>query len=534
MKPFSLPRRTDGARPSEIAPQTRRIVIIGANGAGKTRFARRLAESLREQGGDDAVFEVSALRALYGRQGDSAIDRNYEERSRRSLIRGDIEGEFERLLALMVDEETRRLFAARFGVGAPLSGGQTSLEKLMELWQEIFPDNRMLLESGRMLFTGAGGDDSYESVRLSDGEKAVIYYLGCALTAPRNSVLLVDTPAMFLNRAVIPRVWNTIEEIHRDAPVVYVTHDLDFVSTRSSMASTVTVWVRRYDAAAHAWDYQVMPAGTEISDDVFTALLGARKPVMFIEGDGVNSIDSKLYPLVFRDYTVKSLGSCNRVIEATRTFNSLSGLHSLAAIGIVDRDRRTAREVGYLREHNIMVPEVAEIENILMLEEVIRAVARHHRRDGERAFGRVSRTLMKLFENEYRQQALLHTRHYVKMTAEYTVDRRFDSIESLERHVSGLVERINPRERYNQLCQEFRGYISAGDYASVLKVYNRKSMLTETNVASLTGCRQNDRKGYIRAVISIMEHGGRDADTIASAVRRCFGVENLKPQINEP
>ena len=84
--------------------------------------------------------------------------------------------------------------------------------------------------------------------------------------------------------------------------------------------------------------------------------MGSRKPVLFIEGDGIHSIDARLYPLLFKDYSVKSLGSCNKVIEATRTFNDLTGFDSR---GIVDRDRRDDKEVAYLRGKRIMVPEVA-------------------------------------------------------------------------------------------------------------------------------------------------------------------------------
>ena len=64
------------------------------------------------------------------------------------------------------------------------------------------------------------------------------------------------------------------------------------------------------------------------------------------------------------------------MIEATRTFNDLSAFHHLDSHGVVDRDRRDANEVGYLRQRKVFVPEVAEIENILMLENVIRAVAK--------------------------------------------------------------------------------------------------------------------------------------------------------------
>ena len=61
--------------------------------------------------------------------------------------------------------------------------------------------------------------------------------------------------------------------------------------------------------------------------------------------------------------------------------------------GIVDRDRRSAQEVEYLRRKRVMVPDVAEIENLLMLEEVVRTVASAHRRDETKAFSKVKAAL---------------------------------------------------------------------------------------------------------------------------------------------
>ena len=47
---------------------------------------------------------------------------------------------------------------------------------------------------------------------------------------------------------------------------------------------------------------------------------------------------------------------------------------------------RDEGEVSYLRKKRIFVPNVAEIENIFMIEAVIRAVARHYRRDENEVF----------------------------------------------------------------------------------------------------------------------------------------------------
>ena len=81
------------------------------------------------------------------------------------------------------------------------------------------------------------------------------------------------------------------------------------------------------------------------------------------------------------------LGSCDKVIESTRTFADLQSYHYVKSGGIVDRDRRTAQEVEYLRRKHILVPEVAEIENLFLLEDVIKIMAARQGRNPDKVFG---------------------------------------------------------------------------------------------------------------------------------------------------
>jgi len=247
-----------------------------------------------------------------------------------------------------------------------------------------------------------------------------------------------------------------------------------------------------------------------------------RKPVMFIEGDGVHSIDSKLYPLIFQDYSVKSLGSCNKVIEATRTFNDLNAMHHNDAVGIVDRDRRDEREVAYLRRKRVMVPDVAEIENILMLEEIVRAVARYSKHNPDKVFAKVKHSILLQFKTDLHKQALQHTRHRVKQTVEYRIDGRFTNIGQLESHMDALKREINPRGLYENFCREFKRYLNESDYRSVLRVYNQKSMIPASNVAGMCGLSGKDQ--YISVILEILRGKSAEADEIRRAVTACFGL----------
>ncbi len=157
-----------------------------------------------------------------------------------------------------------------------------------------------------------------------------------------------------------------------------------------------------------------------------------------------------------------------------------------------------------------------------MLEEVIRTVARVNRRDPDEVFAKVKRTIMKLFEGELRQQALQHTRHRVKRGVEHRIDGRFANISQLENHISDLAREINPRGIYEELCREFRRYLRDGDYAAILKVYNRKTMISESHVARLCGLKKDDKDSMIRAVLDILRRDLDGADELRKAVKGIF------------
>lgn len=520
MKITLLPRT---GRQAETIGSARPIVIIGANGAGKTRFADRLAHD-----NGPAAYKISALRGLYDRQcvdsSPSSLDALYEKSV---AVKAPASNQLERLMALLMHDEVLNLIsyklarAADHGAALP----PTRLDSVIKLWQDVFPGNRILIESGKLLFSRGYDEESYSALKLSDGERAVIYYIGSVLYAPEQAMILVESPEMFLHPTLMVALWNRIEQLRPDCRFIYTTHDLEFAASRSEAS---IVWVRDFDPEHLTWDYDVLPPDSALSDEMYLTIIGSRKPVLFIEGDGIHSIDSKLYPLIFKEYTVKSLGSCNKVIEATRAFSDLTDFHHMDSYGIVDRDRRDMHEVEYLRGKRIMVPDVAEIENILMLEEVVRAVASHYGRDENRTFARVRRNIINLFARELEQQALLHTRHRVKVDVEHCIDRRFTDISRLERHLAALVRQINPRAFYNETCRRFRGYVEAGDYAGVLLVYNRKAMLSESNVAGLCGVPGGDRESYVRAVLRILRLGGEGAARIRMAIKKCFGINERK------
>ena len=495
---IKLPKRQDG-KDQTMVTNGNQITVIGANGAGKSRFCNKLL-----QGFGNRAYRMSALKGIhsetYHNLMPGSIESRYNELLKcNQMFESKANTEFERLVVLLMSDEFMELIGYKSSM---LLGGnetpppRTKLDTLVHVWQAIFPKNKILRDGARLLIKNDQDENPYSTLRLSDGEKAALYYIGAALYAPENALVMVDDPEIFIHPSLIQSLWNEIEEMRPDCTFVYSTHDVQFATSR---IDNKCIWVKSFDVAHETWDYEFVNPSEELSDELYVDLLGSRKPILFIEGDSVHSIDSKLYTLVFKEYTVKPMGSCDKVIEATRSFNQLQSFHNLDSRGIVDRDRRDEGEVKYLRNKRIFVPNVAEVENILLLEGVIRAVARYRQCDEERVFARVKRNV------------------------EVRIDKRFEDITALEKHMIFLINEIKPREMYEDICERFKTFADTNNYDMVLRVFNEKTMLTQCGVAQLCGLKNKDE--YIKTILNILKHNGREAKAIRQAVLHCFGLD---------
>lgn len=512
-----LPPHKDG-QPKYLLPLIKKTVILGANGAGKTRFTERLISDLGER-----AYRISILDALFDSGERRATGLGPEAYFNREMMQSQTPipaNGFEMLLVQLMHDELTNLIGFKLArtTNPEATLRHTRLDTVISLWQEIFPDNRVLIDGGKFLFTRLMDSDKYSAVRLSEGEKAVFYHIGAITYAPHGSIIVVERPEMLLHPTISISLWNKLEQLRPDCRWVYTTHDVEFTASREGAEK---IWVRECDTRRQIWEYEIFNT-SGIPDEVYMAIMGSRKPVLFIEGDGIHSLDVRLYPLIFKDYTVKSLGSCDKVIEATRTFNDLNSFHQLDSRGIVDRDRRDDKEVEYLRKRRIMVPEVAEIENIFLLEDVIKAVASELNHDETKVFNSVRKSIMHTFATEVETQALQHTRHRIKRMVEHRIDARFPDISTMEKHIQSLPGELNPREIYDSLLTQFRKLISSNDYAGVLKVFNWKPMLTQCNIAGLLGLESADE--YRDTVLDILRNETEAARRIRRAVSKCFLV----------
>lgn len=519
--------------PVLLPDSSRQITIIGGNGAGKSRFMDEMMALSK-----DKAYCLNALSAFYPELEESmmpgSIDSLYREATRRlSYIRSDAVSQLDKLVYMLFADELESLLEMKSATEMRrdkkhVEFERTKLDIVKENWERIFPGNRIIREKGNLMFSTASGENLIGASKLSQGEQVALYYLGAVLYAMSGAVIFIDSPSLFVHPSNLGAMWNAIESLRPDCTFVYNSVDEDFVSSRTE---NTCIWVKSYDSAQHKWDYELMNSTGGI-EDIMVDLAGSRKPVLFIEGDEKHSIDSRLYRLVFPEMTIRPLGSCNKVIETTRSFNDLRSLHRLRSIGIVDRDRRTAKEVEYLRNKQILVPDVAEIENIFLLPDVIKIVARHTGRDGAKILRRVERDVIRMFKRHSEEQALQHVRHMVKRETECKIDARFSCITALETHLRALPGKLQPRRKYNMLREEFAALVRDNDYCGILRVFNHKPMLPDSGVAQLLGYKSKD--AYIAGVLTILKSRCKDAQALRNVIRNCLHHRNEDKTVPAP
>lgn len=483
------------------------IVVVGANGSGKTRLGVWIEFESEQR---DKVHRISAQKSLTMPEVASVA---MTEDARLHLFYGDIESygyssstppaqlmrvkqdvrwgqrpgthlldDFGRLLEFLVAEDYEQSTAYRRAsqeTDDRVEPPETKLDVVKRIWEKLLPHRRLEIKGNRFQAAADGEPDAvYAASDMSDGERVVFYLIGQSLSSPEDGILLIDEPELHLHRSIQARLWDAIEAERPDCLFVYLTHDLDFAASR--IAAT-KVWMEGYDGAR--WDWRVVEDAEGVPEQLYLEILGGRKPVLFCEGDK-GGLDYFLFQKAYPGFTVAPCGTADGVIQATRSFAALKRLHDHDCSGIVDRDFRDDTEVGRLEGMGVHVLGQSEIENVLLSEEVLRAVA-DHQGFGERIPELLDEAKAVVFREMVQSREKL-----VSSISAAKVERRlkkeFDAKAQgktgLTVALSALASSIDAEAIYDETAAEVDRVIDGRDYDRALRLYNNKGLLGKVEV----------------------------------------------------
>jgi hypothetical protein len=370
---------------------------------------------------------------------------------------------------------------------------------LVALWDEIFPHRTISFENGKVNVNDAAHGMSYHGKNMSDGERVALYLMGQCLCAPPGSMLVIDEPEIHLHTSIMQSMWNKLEERKRDCLFVYITHDLNFASTR---VSTTIIWVRDYDGA-NRWTWECVPEIDELPESLLLELLGNRRTVVFVEGEKGGK-DHSIYQSIYRNYSVVPRNGCDRVIESVKALTVNSAFHHLKVLGIIDRDYRTEFEIQALQQAGIYCVELAEIENVLLNEATVRLVAANQRLEPDDVIAQATAMARALLARDLERQASQRTYRIVKNRVSH-IDTKMSGLPAIKTAVAHAVGAIDVDGLFAENLALFENLSKNGSLNEILKYYNNKGLIDE-----LCAIFELGRNGYEKLVLRMLNSAERD------------------------
>jgi hypothetical protein len=280
--------------------------------------------------------------------------------------------DFEQLMVYLFSDhwdKTAQYRDAAFATEVRIAPPVTLLDKVKRIWEEVLPHRRLAIRGGKVEATAPASATPYNGSEMSDGERVIFYLIGECLSAPSGGIIIVDEPELHLHRTLQARLWNAVEAERSDCLFVYLTHDLDFATSR---ANSTKIWIKGFDGTT--WEWETIENQEQLPEDILLEILGGRNPVLFVEGDR-GSLDYVVYTHAYPRFTVIPVGGCEQVIHSTASFAAVAQLHAIKCQGLVDRDYRTPEEVEYLGRQAVHVLPVSEVENLFLHESVLQVLA---------------------------------------------------------------------------------------------------------------------------------------------------------------
>lgn len=365
--------------------KTRNISIIGENGSGKSTLFQKILENnldsvdyIRAQRSvllkfgaergkkqEDLVEEEHSINNVRGsvdlkREMISNTDFMYEHRSPRKSMSAD----FNMVIELLIRK--RNLFNNTW-VGEEIPEGiDNELSKVINLWNYIFSDLRMNYdaESEKLIIEKNSGK-KYDAEDLSDGEKSALYIIS-KITLSKKDIILIDEPESFLNTAITVELFDLLEKKFPDKKFTYFSHDLNFINSREN---NTLFWIKSF-IYSDIFEIEEIEKDEKKPQDLIIKLIGSKKQkILFIEGKGS---DERLYKILYPDFKVQSVGSCENVINYTKSFNQSTENFNKEYFGLIDRDFRSNKEIKDLEENKIFIIPFAIFENLFFSENIIR------------------------------------------------------------------------------------------------------------------------------------------------------------------
>jgi ABC-type cobalamin/Fe3+-siderophores transport system ATPase subunit len=345
------------------------------------------------------------------------------------------------------------------------------------------------------------GSNPYSIAELSDGERNAFLIAANVLTAKSNSVVLIDEPERHLHRSIISPLLTHLFSKRQDCVFIISTHDVMLALDNPSARILLIRGCTYQGSSVSGWDVNIVPPGAEIDYDIKKDILGARRKILFIEGEEGRSLDKPLYSLIFPNVSIIPKSNCWNVEHTVSSIRAFESEHWVDAFGIVDNDRRPQNDINELKEKGIYALSVISVESIYYHPHIQHFLAQRQ--------ANVRGDDFSIYLNNAKSAAIKEIRSRIQdlstKTAEKAIRKEFfDNLPEKEgiKNLEPINVSIDVAKLVNEESERLQNALDAGDLLEIISRYPiRRSPALDKIAKELKFQDRNDYQAAVRKLL---------------------------------
>lgn len=453
------------------------IVMIGANGSGKSTFARTLKGKI-----DNNITIIPAQHLLVVNKFDTIpIKENLIEKVNKYQQENKLgsDDNIVRLLSNDFEDLIKALLKEKAEVSLEYydtdNKKESVLNKVIDIWNELLIHRKIINPTNYSLKVETlDNKKTYDFNLLSDGEKAIFYYIAHVLLAKKESYIIIDEPENHINLSICNKLWNRLESERKDCKFIYLTHNIDFAISRND---ATLIWNQEFIPPSR-WKFEIIENDFNLPDKLLMELLGSRNDIIFCEGNDKTSYDYKLYTILFPEYTVIPAGGHLNVINYCKAYNSKNQILKNNAIGIIDGDCHEESQINSWKKDGIYTLKINEIENLLCDNLILESIKATLILEDEQ-INKFKKIVLKRLESSKEKQATWYVKTKINNMIKNNFLKENEDIEKLKTELDNVCRHENIDQIYNNRIREISTIIEKNDYEGAIKIIDCKENLLE-------------------------------------------------------
>ena len=365
------------------------VFILGRNGTGKSALVNSLAAKWREKvlympGSRPSYFDNESLSMTpASRLEFTATQKHYDSQpdTRWKSMLGTTRNE-KAIHDLHAAETQYKLDAANQikaeGSNSPaiarLQADKSPLDIVNALLAQANLAVQLTVAGGEL--RAMQGGSLYSYARMSDGERCALVIAAEVVAAKAGMVFLLDEPELHLHSSIVVALIKALILERPDCGFVVCTHQLELpaaVKGGEIVLVRDSVWI---DGKIVSWDVDVIHDSEQIPEWLWIDVIGARRKILFIEGNNKTSLDQPTYALLFPKVSLRPCESCKDVVRAVKGLRDVEGVHRAKAFGLIDHDGMSPEHMSNFEDSGIYPLPIFAVESLIYSLEVQAAVAK--------------------------------------------------------------------------------------------------------------------------------------------------------------